>query len=57
MGYDRLPEGIRYVGDKRTMRYYTPGCAAAQNIPPESQYFYRTEDGATADGFKPSADC
>lgn len=56
-GFDRMPEGINYIGDNRTMRVYSVGCAAAQHIPADSQYFYMTQDGAIADGFKPSADC
>jgi hypothetical protein len=54
---DHIPEDIRYIGDKRTMRNYSATCAARQNIPPESQFYYRTEAGAIAEGFKASADC
>jgi hypothetical protein len=53
-GYDRMPPGIRYVGDLRTKLYYRVGCAGPAHIPPEAQYLYMTEEGALSDGFSRS---
>ena len=56
-GYDKLPLGTNYVGDARIKVFYPLGCAAQHAIPPDSQVFFQTTDGAIRDGFKASGDC
>jgi hypothetical protein len=47
-----VPPGTRFIGDARSKQYYSVDCPAADEINPGYRFFFRSEAGAQAEGYR-----
>ena len=48
-----VPPGTRFIGDARTKEYYSIDCPAVDDIKAGYRFYYRSEAGAQAGGYRP----
>jgi hypothetical protein len=51
-----VPAGTRFIGDARSKEYYAVDCPAADEVAPGYRFFFRSEAGAQAEGYR-KGDC
>ena len=49
--------GGQYVASRTGTTYYFPWCGGAQNISPENQVWFKTEEAAEKAGYRPAKNC
>ena len=52
-----IPLGGAFVASKNGTTYYYPWCGTAQNIKPENQVWFATENAAQKAGYSPAKNC